>query len=97
MSITSPTRTALRSTRVLSTLPRAQLINKNKKPVLLLRKMSATDNYGVTPDKSNAPNFDFPERQPTSQERAMVDDILNLCMSLLAFRSTQAVLRAVLH
>ncbi len=70
MSITSPARTALCSTRVLSTLPRAQI--NNKRPVLN-RKMSS----------DNTPNFDFPERKPSEEEKQMIDDVLNLCTWLL--------------
>ena len=69
MSVVSPTRTILQPARVLSTTAR------------LTRPTALTSKAKMSSDSTATPNFNFPERQATPDEKALIDDVLQLCAS----------------
>lgn len=64
MSITSPARSILKPARILAS-PRNRTLPTT--PPLGRRKMS------------DAPTFGYSERQPTTEEKELIDDVLKLC------------------
>ena len=70
MSVVSPTRTILQPARVLSTTT-----------TRLTRPTALTSKAKMSSDSTATPNFNFPERQATPDEKALIDDVLQLCAS----------------
>lgn len=65
------------------TLPRTATLSLRLNAARTMSSNPAISNPAKSETETRGPQFGFSERQPTAEEKKVMDDVLNLCKSLV--------------